>query len=49
MGVVHRTYADALFQAAKEAGRLDAVRADFAAFVQAVVDVTRLASHPDAS
>jgi len=42
MGVVSRTYAEALFEAAKEAGRLDAVRGDLAAFVESVREVPEL-------
>ena len=42
MAVVHRTYANALFQVAKEQKRLDAVRADFAEFVEAAKTVPEL-------
>jgi F-type H+-transporting ATPase subunit delta len=42
VGVVHRTYADALFGAARDAGRLDTVRADLASFVEAVETVPEL-------
>jgi F-type H+-transporting ATPase subunit delta len=42
MAVVHRTYARALFDAAKEAGRLDPVRDDLTEFVRAVGAVPEL-------
>ena len=42
MAVVSRTYARALFEAAKEAGRIDAVREELDAFLQAVHDVPEL-------
>jgi F-type H+-transporting ATPase subunit delta len=42
VAVVHRTYAQALFKAAKEAGRLDAVHADLISFVEAVDAVPEL-------
>ncbi len=42
MSVVHRTYARSLFQAAREAGRLAAVRADFEAFVESERQVDEL-------
>ena len=42
MPVVDRTYALALFGAAKDAGRLDGVRADLASFVEAVEAVLEL-------
>jgi F-type H+-transporting ATPase subunit delta len=42
MSVVHRTYARALFDAAKEKGRLAKVREELADFVAAVDDVPEL-------
>jgi F-type H+-transporting ATPase subunit delta len=42
VAVVHRTYARALFDAAKERDRLDAVRADLAEFVEAADTVPEL-------
>ena len=42
LSVVHRTYARALFEAAKEAGRLHAVREDLADFVEAGRQVPEL-------
>ena len=42
MSVAHRTYARALFQAAKEKGRLAKVREELADFVAAVNDVPEL-------
>ena len=42
MAVVHRTYARALFEAAKEKGRLAAVREELADFVAAVDEVPEL-------
>src|SRR4051794_28065984 len=42
MAVAHRIYADALFQAAREQGRLDAVREDLGDFVAAVESVPEL-------
>jgi F-type H+-transporting ATPase subunit delta len=42
MAVVHRTYAKALFDAAKEQDRLDAVRNDLAEFVEAAATVPEL-------
>jgi len=42
VAVVHRTYARALFNAAKERDRLDAVRADLAEFVEAAGAVPEL-------
>src|SRR5439155_3949436 len=42
MGVAHRIYADALFQAALEQGRLTKVREDLGDFVAAVVSVPEL-------
>jgi|SRR5581483_8229075 len=42
MAVVHRTYARALFDAAKEHGRVSAVRDELADFVQAMNDVPEL-------
>ena len=42
MSVVHRTYARALYEAAKDAGRVDAVRAQLGQFAQAAVDVEEL-------
>ncbi len=42
MPVVHRTYARALYDAAKEAGRLQPVREDLADFVEAVREVPEL-------
>jgi F-type H+-transporting ATPase subunit delta len=42
MSVAHRTYARALFQAAKETGRLPKVREELADFVAAVNDVPEL-------
>ena len=42
MAVVHRTYAKALFDAAKEQDRLDAVRDDLAEFVEAAATVPEL-------
>jgi F-type H+-transporting ATPase subunit delta len=42
MSVVHRTYARSLFEAAKEAGRLAAVREDLADFVEAIRQVPEL-------
>ena len=44
MAVAHRTYARALFNAAKEHGRLSRVHEDLADFVAAAVDVPELAS-----
>ena len=44
MGVVHRTYAHALFGAAKEAGRLGAVHEDLGDFAAAVEQVPELAA-----
>ena len=42
MSVVHRTYARSLFEAAKEAGRLPAVREELADFVEAMRQVPEL-------
>jgi F-type H+-transporting ATPase subunit delta len=42
VAVVHRTYARALFDAAKEQDRLDAVRDDLATFVEAAETVPEL-------
>ena len=42
MAVAQRMYARALFEAAQEAGRVDAVSADLAAFGQAMEDVPEL-------
>jgi F-type H+-transporting ATPase subunit delta len=42
VGVVDRTYAEALFEAAQDAGRLESVRADLDAFVGAVAAVPEL-------
>ena len=42
MSAVHRTYAQALFEAAKEQGRLQQVHSDLADFAQAVADVPEL-------
>ncbi len=42
MAVVHRTYAQALFEAARDVGRLDAVRDDLVSFVEAVGNVPEL-------
>jgi F-type H+-transporting ATPase subunit delta len=44
VAVVHRVYARALFDAAKEAGRLDAVAADLAALAAALEDVPELSA-----
>lgn len=44
MSVVHRVYARALFDAARDKGRLEAVREDLADFVAAVHDVPELRS-----
>jgi F-type H+-transporting ATPase subunit delta len=44
MAVVARTYARALFEAAKEAGRVEPVRDDLATFVEAVDEVPELRS-----
>jgi F-type H+-transporting ATPase subunit delta len=44
MAVVARTYARALFNAAKDAGRIDEVRDQLTTFVQAVDEVTELRS-----
>jgi F-type H+-transporting ATPase subunit delta len=44
MAVVARTYARALFQAAKDAGRIDEVRDQLATFVEAVDEVPELRS-----
>jgi len=44
MAVVARTYARALFEAAKDAGRIDEVRDQLATFVEAVDDVPELRS-----
>ena len=44
MAVVARTYAKALFEAAKEQGRLDEVRDELASFVSALHDVPELAA-----
>ena len=49
MSVVHRTYARALFQAAKERGRLATVReelADFAAAIEQVPELDALLRNP---
>ncbi len=43
MAVAHRMYARALFDAAKENGRLDEVREDLDDFVRAIHDVPELA------
>ena len=42
MAVAHRTYARALFEAAKESGRLERVHEDLADFVEAVRQVPEL-------
>jgi F-type H+-transporting ATPase subunit delta len=42
LGLVHRMYARALFEAAKEVERLDTVREDLGDFVQASVDIPEL-------
>ncbi|MFL5951296.1 MAG: F0F1 ATP synthase subunit delta [Gaiellaceae bacterium] len=42
MAVLHRTYAEALFEAAKDAGRLQRVSEDIADFAAAVHDVPEL-------
>ncbi len=42
MAVAHRLYARALFEAAKESGRLEPVRAELHEFVQAARDVPEL-------
>jgi F-type H+-transporting ATPase subunit delta len=42
MAAAHRTYAQALFDAAEDAGRLDAIREEFGDFVTAVDDVPEL-------
>jgi F-type H+-transporting ATPase subunit delta len=42
MAVVQKTYAKALFEAAKEKGRLDAVRDELRAFLEAVDEVAEL-------
>jgi len=42
VSAVHRTYAQALFEAAKEQGRLQQVHSDLADFAQAVADVPEL-------
>ena len=42
MSVVHRTYARALYEAAQEKGRLEAVRSELADFAAAVRDVPEL-------
>src|SRR5918911_5138189 len=42
MAVAHRIYARALFEAAKEEGRLTRVREDFGDFVAAVAEVPEL-------
>jgi F-type H+-transporting ATPase subunit delta len=42
MGAVHRTYAQALFEAAKGRGRLERVHADLGDFAAAVADVPEL-------
>jgi F-type H+-transporting ATPase subunit delta len=42
VAVVSRTYARALFEAAKQAGRIDEVREELGAFIQAVADVPEL-------
>ena len=44
MAVVARTYARALFEAAKDAGRIDEVRDELATFVEAVDEVPELRS-----
>jgi F-type H+-transporting ATPase subunit delta len=44
MAVVARTYARALFEAAKDEGRVDQVRDELATFVEAVDDVPELRS-----
>ena len=44
MAVVHRTYARALFQAAREAGRLPAVREQLGDFVSSLGEVPELGS-----
>ncbi|HXV56324.1 MAG TPA: ATP synthase F1 subunit delta [Gaiellaceae bacterium] len=44
MAVVHRVYAEALLEAARDAGRLDAVREDLADFVAAVESSDELRS-----
>jgi F-type H+-transporting ATPase subunit delta len=49
VSVVHRTYARSLFEAAKEAGRVPAVRQDLADFVEAgrqVPELEELLSNP---
>jgi F-type H+-transporting ATPase subunit delta len=43
VAVAHRIYAEALLQAAKDKGRLDAAREDFGAFVSAVEESDELA------
>ena len=42
MAVVARTYARALFEAAKEQGRIDEVRAELDSFLQAIAEVPEL-------
>ena len=42
MAVVHRTYARALFDAAKERGKLDQVRADLEQFVETEREIVEL-------
>jgi F-type H+-transporting ATPase subunit delta len=44
MSVVHRTYARALYQAAREKGRLEAVREELADFATAIREVPELRS-----
>jgi F-type H+-transporting ATPase subunit delta len=44
MAVVARTYARALFEAAKDAGRVEPVRDELATFVEAVAEVPELRS-----
>jgi F-type H+-transporting ATPase subunit delta len=44
MAVVARTYARALFEAAKDAGRIEPVRDELATFVQAIEEVPELKS-----
>ena len=44
MSAVHRTYAQALFEAAKEQGRLEQVHSELVDFAQAVADVSELRS-----
>lgn len=44
MAVAHRMYARSLFQAAREAGRLDAVHSELGDFVAAIGDVPELRS-----